>query len=122
MYFADKVSESWKENVEKMEQGWLRHVTNCTQLHIKIPTLIVKFENLKSNLFVELKRMLDFLEVPYTDEDIECTVNSKSDSFHRIHHDKSFNPYSPQQRQSIVNVIKEANVVLNQFGINYDTD
>jgi len=105
-----------------MEKGWLHHVTNCLQPQIKLPMLIVKFENLKSNLFSELKRMLDFLEVPYTDEDIECTVNSKSDSFHRSHHDRSYDPYSPQQRQSIFKVIKEANVVLNKFGVNYDTD
>ncbi|XP_065907634.1 WSCD family member CG9164-like [Dysidea avara] len=116
-----EVSDKWQEKVIRMKNEWLRHITTCLQ-SAEVPILVVKFENLKSNLFVEVKRMLDFLEVPYTDRDIECTINSNVESFHRQHHDKTFDPYSPQQKQSILDIIREANVILNQFDVNYDID
>jgi len=119
---ADKVSGKWQGKIIEMTNGWLKHILTCLLEQSKVPMLVVKYENLKSNLFMEVKRMLDFLEVPYTDQDIECTVKSNIESFHRQHHDKSFYPYTPEQRQSIIDVIKEANEVLNQYGIDYDTD
>jgi len=120
---AGEFSEKWQQKVVLMMNGWLKHITTCLHSEVKLPVLVVKYENLKSNLFMELKRMLDFLEVPYTDQDIECTVNSNAaESFHRKHHDRSFDPYSPQQRQSMHETIKEANVMLNEFGVDYDTD
>jgi len=121
---ADKISDIWQVRVTQLMNKWLKHITTCLQeqSEVKLPLLVVKYENLKSNLFMELKRMLDFLEIPYTDQDIECTVNSNVESFHRQHHDKSFDPYSPEQRKLIINIIKEANEILNQYGVDYDTD
>jgi len=105
-----------------MKTGWLHHITTCLHTEFNLPILVVKYENLKSNLHMELKRMLDFLEVPYTDQDIECTVNSNIESFHRKHHNKFSDPYSTKQRRSIVDKLKEANLILNNYDVNYDTD
>jgi len=119
---AGDVHELWQERVKSMKSGWLRHITACLHKQFNLPMLVVKYENLKSNLYMELKRMLDFLEVPYTDQDIECTVNSNIESFHRKHHNKFSDPYSPKQRKSILDKVKEANLILNNYDVNYDTD
>ena len=49
------------------------------------PVLIVGYENLMKNTYTELKKMLDFIGYPYSEDDILCTVKSSGENFHRNH-------------------------------------
>ena len=89
----------WKNVVKK----WL----NC-KLY---PILIVGYENLQKNTSKELKKMLDFLGHPYTDDDILCAVKSSGD-FHRKHAKKNIHPYSPELQKFVLNEIKQVDAAL----------
>ena len=67
-----------------MSQDWKVHITqwlNVTQ----IPVLVVGFENLKNDTYTELKRMLDFLGYPYSEDNVLCAIKSPTETFHRKH-------------------------------------
>ena len=85
----------WNAKVKKQSQRWKKHVGQW--LHTRdIPVLFVGYENLRKDTYTELKRMLDFLGYPYSDEDVLCTVRRQDESFHR-NHMKEIHPYVNSQ-------------------------
>jgi len=62
--------------------------------------------------------MLDFIGVSYTESDLQCTVKSTAETFHRKH-DKEFDPYTPEQRQVILQEIKTVSEILHRYNITY---
>lgn len=111
------MSARWRKQVNRKSRKWLTHVTDCLNPS-PIPVIVVKYEKLKSNLYEELRSILDFLNYSYTMEDLQCTVNHKSDSFHRKHNG-TIDPYSTEQKQTIFNSIQAANEILSQYNIVY---
>ena len=79
---------------------------------------MVQYEKLKTDLDVELRRMLDFLEHPYTEDDIQCTVHSSMDGFHRKH-TKQLDPYTPSQTQFVLDKIHLVDNILRENNISY---
>ena len=79
--------------------------------------LIVECENLMSNTYAELKRMLDFIGYPYSEDDILCTVKSTGEGFHRKHTKKHYNPFSPKLQEFVLNKIKEIDASLLKHNI-----
>ena len=73
----------------------------------EVPVLIVGYENLVKDTYSELKRMLDFIGYPYSDEDVKCTIQNSLEAFHRNHTKKHVNPYSPDQQNYVLNKIKK---------------
>ena len=114
---TDKNSDQWTRDVTRMSNGWLTHIRLCLKPHHN-STLVVKFENLKANLMVELRRILDFLGYHYTEDDLLCTIQSNSDQFHRKH-TTDFDPYTPEQRSNVGSVIQKANELLSWYNITY---
>ena len=98
-------------------KGWTSHIQNFLRSP-KTPTLVVKYENLLTDLHTELKRMMEFLKIPYTEEDLQCTINSTIEGFHRKH-DKVNDPYTPEQRKLVQAQINLANGVLRHYNISY---
>ncbi|XP_065906171.1 WSCD family member CG9164-like isoform X2 [Dysidea avara] len=113
----DKNSDQWTRDVTRMSNGWLTHIQLCLKSHHN-STLVVKFENLKANLMVELRRIFDFLGYHYTEDDLLCTIQSNSDQFHRKH-TTDFDPYTPEQRSNVGSVIQKANELLSWYNITY---
>ena len=85
----------------------------------KVPTLVVQYERLSTDLYTELKRMVDFLGVPYTENDLQCTVSSSSDTFHRKHHETTY-PYTKKQRELVLQKIQSVNKILQPYNISYN--
>ena len=84
----------------------------------KTPLLVVKYENLLADLHTELKRIMEFLNFPYTEDDLQCTINSAMEGFHRKH-DNITDRYTPEQRRLVLTQIKLANEVLHHYNITY---
>lgn len=82
------------------------------------PILVIQYEKLQTNVDGELRRMLDFLEHPYTEDDIQCTVHSGMSGFHR-NHTKKFDPYTPSQKQFVLHQINSVSKTLYKYNINY---
>ena len=106
---------AWNKEVKKRSQDWKVHITqwlNVTQ----IPVLVVGFENLKNDTYTELKRMLDFLGYPYSEDNVLCAIKSPTETFHRKHK-KDLNVFSPELQKIIVNDIKQVNAKLLKHNI-----
>jgi len=81
----------------------------------KIPVLMIGYENLVKNTSTELRKMLDFLKHPYTEDDIQCAV-SNAELFHRSH-TKTVNPYNPEVEKFVLNEIKKIDGRLQKHNI-----
>ena len=103
--WVKKKSGEWKEQVMQ----WLKYR--------EIPVLIVGYENLMKDTYTELKRMLDFIGYPYSEDDVKCAVESPSESFHRSHTKKHIQPYSPDLQNYVLNKIQEINADLLKHNI-----
>jgi len=82
----------------------------------EIPVLMIGYENLVKNTSAELRKMLDFLQHPYTKDDIQCAV-SNAELFHRNHTTKTVNPYTPEVEKTVLNKIKKINKKLQKHNI-----
>ena len=120
LYTDNKWSAKWASMVIKESNNWLLHLKQCLK-PCRNPRLMVKYENLKSNLKPELRRIVDFLGYNYTESDLNCTVQSNVEQFHRKH-TSGIDPYSPEQKELIYSQIRTANGLLSQYNITYPVD
>ena len=79
---------------------------------------MIQYEKLLTNLYIELKRIVEFLDVSYAEEDLQCTIRSSTEQFHRSH-DKSFDPYTKEQKLWILKQIQLANKILQPYNITF---
>ena len=112
----------WIHYVKMLSGAWSQHVKLWLGPNTpnNAAVLVIKYENLKSDLRTELKRMMDFLEYPYTEEDLDCTINSNTNAFHR-HHDSSKEKehFSKQQVDLIYNGIRQVDSILRKYNVSY---
>ena len=59
------------------------------------PVLVVWFEDLKANMTNEVRRMLDFLKVPYSESELEKRLENSFEKFHRKQRD-DFEHFTPE--------------------------
>ena len=77
--------------------------------------LVVGYDNLMNDTYTELKRMLDFVEYPYSEDNVLCAVKS-SENFHRKHM-KDLQVYSTELQQTVVSVIRQVYQNLLKYNI-----
>jgi len=80
--------------------------------------LVIKYENLVTDLHTELKRMMEFLELPYTKDDLQCTIKSTIEGFHRKRKN-DVDPYTPELRKIVLKQVQLANKILHPYNISY---
>ena len=86
------------------------------------PVLVVRFEDLKKDAVTEVKKMLDFLEFPYSELELEERVRDGYTQFLRSHKDH-FDHYTKEQtahiNKAIRTVIKrlQENNVMDSIGL-----
>ena len=95
---------------QRTVERWLKEPT--------IPVIVVRYEDLVKDTRLQLQRMLEFLQYPYTKERLDCVVNHQVETFHRKH-DREFDPFTARQRQSLLNVMKAIEPLLNKHGTSY---
>ena len=111
-------NHSWNRAVRKMADEWKHHIEEWTQTN-KFTKLVLCYENMINNLHTAIKQMLDFIEYPYTEDDIQCAIKSSTDErFHRKH-SRVFNPYTPSQKQYVLQQIHTVDYILKQYNISY---
>ena len=108
-------NSAWYREVRRRSLEWKAHVTQWLKV-TKVPILVVGFENLKNDTYTELKRMLDFLGYPYSEDNVLCAIKSHSESFHRKH-TKDLDVFSPELQKIIVSNIKQINANLRKHNI-----
>ena len=101
--------------------GWRSHVQKWLGSHRPFNTslLVVKYENLFVDLRTELTKIMKHLEYSYTEEDMNCTINSSIKSFHRKH-SKYIEHFNESQVDNIYKQIQLANQLLKNYNISYE--
>ena len=62
--------------------------------------LVVKYEDLKKDTINEAERMLMFLKVPFSREDLKKRLSEDFEQFHRPH-PKKFEYFTPEQEKRV---------------------
>ncbi len=75
------------------------------------PVLVVRFEDLKADIMKEVKRMLEFLKVPYSEEELTKRMMQDTGTFRREHH-KVFDHFTAEQRSTVRSAIRKVIQVL----------
>ena len=109
-------STKWHQFVKTQTPSWRTAVNQWLSV-TEDPVLIVGYENLMNNTYVEVKRMLDFIGNPYSEDDILCAVKSSGESFHRKHAEKQFNPFTPELQEFVLNQAKQIDARLLEHNI-----
>jgi len=110
--------KAWNETLRRFSKAWRGHLETYLRT-TKTPMLVLKYENLLTDLHTELERMMKFLEFPYTEDDLQCTIKSAVEGFHRKHNKNFTDLYTPEQRKLVSAQIKLANEVLHHYSIQY---
>ena len=73
---------------------------------------------MKKDVAKQLQNMLDFLDYPYTEKDIQCILDKQMEAFHR-HKDKQFDPFTVKQRKLVQRSILKVAKLLDKYEVNY---
>ena len=108
--WIDFVHAVMRETFPALILYWLHEVT--------IPTLVIKYEDMVTDLQTQLKKMLHFLQVPYSKKQLDCVL---SDGLNRFHRRKvySFDYYTPELRKLVIDGLKKVEPILNKHNVTY---
>ena len=109
-------NSEWERHVKQQAHNWRTAVTRWLA-YKEIPVLIVGYENLRKDTYNELKRILDFIGYPYSEEDLVCAVKNSGENFHRKHTRKGLHPFSPELQKAVLDEIKQVDAGLLKHNI-----
>lgn len=101
----------WEDFVEEESSHWERMMRNCLKDSLK--TKVVFYENLQTNLELELANLHLFLRVPINIERLKCVKSNSEGKFHRGA-DQEFDPYTEEMVAKINRRILSAAVALKE--------
>ena len=116
--FIFLLDKRWISKALQLSKKWQQHIQQYLGSKIS-PTLVVKYEDLITDLYTQLKRMMEFMKFPYTEEDLQCTINSSMERFHRKHRKNMSDPYPAKLKNFVKSQIEMANNVLRAYKISY---
>ena len=93
-------------------------------MHRFIASLICRYEDLKTDLANQIKRMLSFLNFNYTQEQIDCVINTNQNTFQRPsaidEKEKYAHYYYTLELEKIIKLtLDNVRPILNRYGVNY---
>ena len=87
----------------------------------QISVLVIKYEDMVTDLSTQLTKMLDFLQVNYSQSDIDCVMDDTLEMFRRKKTVPSeFNPYVPSYKQFVLNKFTSIKPILEKYNIYYE--
>ena len=106
----------WKNYVDETLKNWEELYTYYIDNYSLHQVHVLRFENLKTNLEVELKNLMEFLDLEFDRYVVECMMKKQNGHFKRPKPDidlKKF--YTKTQRQ---NIESSRDFVYKKLGIN----
>jgi len=87
---------------------------------VNIPVLVIKYEDMLEDVSANLRRMLDFLKVHYSEEDFSCVEHNQMKKFYRHkHHTDSAELFTEIQHQIVLNRLRLVEPLLNMYNVTY---
>ena len=109
-------NEQWEQYLHTWSDRWHNSVVKWAKFGKKRPLLVVYFEDLKTNYTGEVERMLDFLQISYSKEQLEERLKPGFTLFKR-NHSKAFEHYTIEQKATIMRMIARTKKELEDNGI-----
>ena len=111
----------WVEFLREEVPRWQSMMKDWVTSHGRHAILVVKYEDLKKNATFQVKKILNFLQIPYKKGDVEARLAEGFNSFHRTHK-PDFEHYTPGQRERILRAIKDTIELLNNTRLSHVLD
>ncbi|NXF48192.1 WSCD2 protein, partial [Oceanites oceanicus] len=103
--------KEWPEFVANYAPWWATHTLDWLRYGKKV--LVVHFEDLKRDLFVQLQRMVGLLGIAACEDRLLCVEGQKDGNFKRSGLRKlEYDPYTPEMRKTISGYIKMVDTAL----------
>ncbi|NWY50496.1 WSCD2 protein, partial [Chionis minor] len=103
--------KEWPEFVANYAPWWATHTLDWLRYGKKV--LVVHFEDLKRDLFVQLQRMVGLLGITACEDRLLCVEGQKDGNFKRSGLRKlEYDPYTPEMRKMISAYIKTVDTAL----------
>ncbi|NXS98023.1 WSCD2 protein, partial [Jacana jacana] len=103
--------KEWPEFVANYAPWWATHTLDWLRYGKKV--LVVHFEDLKRDLFVQLQRMVGLLGISACEDRLLCVEGQKDGNFKRSGLRKlEYDPYTPEMRKMISGYIKTVDTAL----------
>ena len=90
-------NQEWDTFLHDYLKRWATWVRKMAKFQQKWPVLCVFYEDLQVNATHEVERMLDFLGIPYSSQELQWRL--RNNGFQKLHrqHNQSFNPFTMDQ-------------------------
>ena len=112
-FFFIGTNTTWNNFVHEQAVIWEQTVLVWIINNHDHPVLAVKYEDIKSNTQSELRRMLDFLQVPYSSSRLKQVV-ARGYHTYRREHSETFDHYTPSQRDTVRSAIERVSKCLKE--------
>ena len=98
------MNTSWNNFVHEQAMIWEQTILAWITNNYDHPVLVVKYEDVKKNTESELRRILDFLQVPYSSSRLKEVV-ARGYHMYRRKHSELFDHYTSGQRDTVTSAI-----------------
>lgn len=108
-------SKNWFHYVENSSKEWFQFYKFYIETYEPSQIHVIKFENLKSNLVQEMKKLVAFLKLPWSIQD-QCLLNKQQGSNQRTKANidlKQF--FTPQQKELIMKLRNETYTAIDSL-------
>lgn len=108
--FFPVVSDSWDEFLHSYMTFWVERVQNWVLVEHSgdHPVMVVRYEDLKQNTTKEVGRMLSFLQIPLSSEDLAQRLKEDFTTFRRSHSEGDFEHYTAAQKLHLKSSLQHA--------------
>lgn len=113
-YFVSCVpgnNSKWEHFVHEEAMTWYQTVKGWVMNNMKHPILVVKYEDMVQNTKLELERILEFVQVPYSRQQLVRVVEAGYREYKRPH-DVEFEHYTVKQKEYVCSLVAAVAPVL----------
>ena len=102
------VTEKWTSFSEEYLNNWIQRLSNWVLDNHRHPVHVVSYEDLKRDTVKEVEKILDFLQFPYTHEEVVERLRVDYTDFQRVHIHDDFQHFSPEQKEKLQTTLQTA--------------
>jgi hypothetical protein len=110
----------WSGNVTKSVDEWF-DMNRSWLTRFRGPLLVLLYENLKTDLGAEMKRIYQFLNVTVTADDLRCVIKNQEGDYHRPQHTNTgtISLYTPRVQDYIDSYVHRLEAMIKKrTGVN----
>ena len=114
-------NSDWQTYVVGGLRGWRNHTASWLIASKTVPTILVRYEDIKRDMAKEVARVLEFLGLtpPMAQEKLKERLRGGFEAYHRQEHPAEIEYYTPRMEQGIRYTVKRTLQVLRKEGLDH---